>query len=138
MRKLLQQVGHAVHEVAFHMGRFYAATNDPAHDETFRSYTGRLNKTMHDLTKGKWPELLDPDPKNYATPQALARKLRTEGSNGLIYPSVRFADGKCLAAFWPDVVSIPVQAKHITLRWDGKKIAEWSDHATSETKRLVA
>jgi hypothetical protein len=50
---------------------------------------------------------------HYEASRALARTLRDSGSNDLTYPSVRDADGRCIAAFWPDVVGIPIQERHL-------------------------
>ena len=98
----------ALREVAFHMGRFYAATNAPALKASFRTYKGKIDKTMHDITGSGWMHLLKPEPNEYAKPQAFARALRLSNSNGIVYPSVRHPGGECIAAFWPDVVSIPI------------------------------
>lgn len=119
-------------EVAYHMGRFYRATNDPPHLESFRTYQGKLDKFMHEINKGEWNHLFDPDPANYLVSQTFGRELRDLGSNGIVYPSVRNPSGQCMAAFWPDVVSIPVQTKHITLKWDGRNINEWFDYETNK------
>jgi hypothetical protein len=120
----------ALREVAFHMGRFYAATSDPSHDEAFRTYEGSLDSVLHDIRKGDWSAFLDPDPGRYRAPQELGRQLREQGSNGIVYPSVRHVGGECLAAFWPDVVTIPVESKRVMLRWDGARIAAWFDFAS--------
>jgi hypothetical protein len=51
----------------------------------------------------------------------LARSLRDEAdSDGFVYPSVRCPGGEALAAFWPDVVGIPIQGRHLCYRWDGR------------------
>jgi len=126
----------AVYEVAYHMGRFYAATADSPHEETFRTYKGRIDKAMHDLRGGDWSQFLDPDPEQYGEPQELGRRLRETGSNGIVYPSVRHAKGECIAAFWPDVVSIPIATKRITLKWNGKKISEWFDYENDTWSKL--
>lgn len=126
----------ALREVAYHMGRFYAATADPPHEEAFRTYKGGLDRPMHDLRRGSWPAFLDPDPESYGPAQALGRRLRAGGSNGIVYPSVRHAGGECLAAFWPDVVPIPVQTSHIALKWNGTAVAEWFDYAGDAWIRL--
>jgi hypothetical protein len=118
----------ALHEVAFHMTRFYQATASPPSSETFRTYKGAVDSKLHDITKGQWPHLLDSNPESYAVPQAFAKSLRANNSNGLVYPSVRHKTGQCVAAFWPDVVAIPVQERHLDFKWDGTKIAAWFDH----------
>jgi hypothetical protein len=118
----------ALREVAFHIGVFYAATRDPPHDETFRTYRGSIDSLLHDLRRGDWSAFLDPDISNYGRSQELGRHLREVGSNGVVYPSVRHAKGQCIGAFWPDVVGLPIQTKHIMLKWDGERIAGWFDY----------
>jgi hypothetical protein len=59
---------------------------------------------------------------DYSASQALAKKLRSEESNGIIYPSVRHEGGECLAAFWPDVIGKPKQAGHWMYHWNGEAI----------------
>ena len=126
--------GHAFEtallEVAFHRTRFHLNTNDPAMSDQFRAYKGSIHKTLHDIRGGGYQELLSPDASKYAKPQRFASALRNSGSNGIVYPSVRHVGGECIAAFWPDVVKLPVQERHIELRWDGTKITEWCDFAT--------
>jgi hypothetical protein len=71
--------------------------------------------------RGGWPAAHDPD--SYVASQALARTLRADGSNGIVYDSVRHRGGECVAAFYPDVVAPCVQAPHFIYRWDGERIA---------------
>ena len=42
------------------------------------------------------PRIVDPDDYGYA--QSIGRKLRNEGEQGILYPSVRHAGGECMAA----------------------------------------
>jgi RES domain-containing protein len=44
------------------------------------------------------------DPHSYAASQALALKLLTSGSAGIVYPSVRHKEGVCIACFRPPLV----------------------------------
>ena len=37
---------------------------------------------------------------------------------------------QCVAAFFPDIVSVPVQGAHISLRWNGSRVAEYFDFGT--------
>jgi hypothetical protein len=122
----------ALREVAFHMGRFYASTNDPPHQESYQTYKGSFDRPMHDLRIGDHKMFLDPDPANYAPAQELARQLRETESNGIVYPSVRHRAGECIAVFWPDLVPRPIQTKKITLKWDGAAISQWYDHETEK------
>ncbi len=60
----------------------------------------------------------EPVPECYAISQGLARHLLDEGSNGLVYPSVRYRDAKCIACFRPALVYNPhiLERLEITLR----------------------
>jgi RES domain len=40
----------------------------------------------------------------YPEGQRLAEDLRREGSNGIVYPSIRHNTGTCLAVFWPGLI----------------------------------
>lgn len=126
----------ALAEVAFHMGRFYAATNDGPHDAAYRTYVGAIDAVLHDLRRGDYARFLDPDPAKYGAAQELARQLRDAGSNGIVYPSVRDPKGQCVGAFWPDVVGVPVQGKHVMLKWDGTRISAWFDYEAEKWGRV--
>jgi hypothetical protein len=117
----------ALREVAFHRGRFHTRTRDPATRTTFKTITASLDRTLHDIRRGSWAELMQPDPAQYALPQSVGARLRHVGSNGLVYPSVRHTGGECLGAFWPNVLSNPAEGRRIALQWDGSKIASWFD-----------
>jgi hypothetical protein len=65
-------------------------------------------------------------PGDYAPSQALARELRAAGSWGLLYRSVRRSGGECIALLRPRAATLPVvQGEHLTLHWDGQRIAGW-------------
>lgn len=56
----------------------------------------------------------------YPAGHALARRLRAEAaSNGIVYPSVRYAGGTCLVAFRPDLVQNLRQGGIWRLEWQG-------------------
>ncbi len=129
-------LGTAIAETVFHLGRFYAATADPPHAEDMRVLSGRIDARFHDLRGGgpRWQPCLDPH--DYAASRALGERLRTAGSNGLVYPSVRHAGGQCLGAFRPKVVGIPVQGRHLQYHWDGRRISRYFDYAEERWVRL--
>lgn len=109
----------AIAETRYHRARFMAATGEPAMDLPMRCYRTAIQARLHDLRRG-WSAMLHPD--HYAAPQALARELRAAGSDGVVYPSVRHADGECVGVFHPDRVAPCVQARHLVYRWDGERI----------------
>ena len=120
----------AVEETVFHRERFLAATAEPPCDVEMRCYRTSIQARLHDL-RGGWPAEHDPD--SYVASVKLARRLRADGSDGIVYDSVRHAGGECVAVFYPDCVAPCVQAEHLRYCWDGKSIAKVL--AVSELKR---
>ena len=122
----------AVFETVHHHGRFMAATAEPpGWTSDFRELVGALDARLHDLRgDDRFAACLDAH--DYAPAQALARRLRAVGSDGVVYPSVRYPEGHCVAAFWPDVVGIPVQGRHLSYHWDGETVDLIKDLATRE------
>jgi hypothetical protein len=109
----------AIREVAHHHGRAMAASAEvPGWTSQFRMLVNRLDLDLHDARP--FDRFHDPD--EYQAPQALGRQLRRAGSNGIVYRSVRHADGECAAIFWPDLIPVPVQADHFDYHWDGEKV----------------
>ena len=118
----------ALAETAYHMGQFYALTNDPPHEEDFRVLVGGVDANLRDLrNQPDCEKYLDPN--DYGPSQGLAKLLREEGEDGLVFPSVRCKGGECIAVFWPDVIKIPVQERHLTYYWDGRSVSKYFDHA---------
>lgn len=121
----------AVAETAFHFGRFAADSSDGPRYEDMRVLVGRIDEAFHDL-EALPPEarapLLDPD--SYAASQPFGRALREAGSNGIHFPSVRRAGGRCVGAFRPRAVGLPAQTKHLTYHWDGSAVRRYFDHET--------
>ncbi|HEY9572154.1 MAG TPA: RES family NAD+ phosphorylase, partial [Pusillimonas sp.] len=59
------------------------------------------------------------DPKSYVASQALAELLLENGSLGVVYPSVRQADGVNLACFRPALVNNVRRDAAYRLTWSG-------------------
>jgi hypothetical protein len=114
----------AVAEVSYHRERFLAATQQEAIDTDLRVYIAAVKKPLHDVRAPRWSALHDSN--DYATPQALARRLHAARSWGLVYRSVRDPGHDCIAALRPKAITLPVrQGPHVTLRWNGLRIAQW-------------
>jgi hypothetical protein len=112
----------ALFETIHHHARFMAATNERAGwTSQFREIILNISARLHDLRPGPAgnPAL---DPESYAASQALARTLKADGSNGIIYPSVRYPDGQCVGLFYPDCASLPVQGRHLDYHWNGTRV----------------
>ena len=114
-------VATAVEETVYHREKFMKATSEPVCELQMRCYRTSLDSKLHDL-RGGWPAEQAAD--SYAASVVLARQLRDDGSNGIVFDSARHVGGECIAAFFPDVVAPCVQAKHLVYRWDGKRIAQ--------------
>jgi len=111
----------ALYEHSFHMGRFYARTAEPPGlVSEVRQLIGSVNADLLDLQRPGFEHLLDPE--DYGLSQALADARRAEGSDGIVYPSVRDPGGACIAAFWPNVVTPPLQGDHLRYHWDGTQV----------------
>ena len=109
----------AIREVAHHHGMTMAASREaPGWTSQFRMLVSRLDVELSDL-RG-----IDAchDPDDYAAPQAIARRLRGEGADGVLYRSVRAPGGECVGIFWPDRAGQPVQADHFDYHWDGARV----------------
>lgn len=110
----------ALFETIHHTQIFYAATREaPGWIADKRELVGAVDAVLVDVREG-FPALLAPD--DYTESQAFARRVRGDGGNGIVYPSVRDPDGTCFAAFHPDVMDVPRQARHVTYHWDGARI----------------
>jgi len=128
----------AVFETIHHHGRFLAATaQPPGWTSEFRELVGPVDAELHDLRDAPaFAACLDPDA--YGPSQALGRRLRAGGSDGLVYPSVRCPGGDCLAAFWPDVVGIPTPGRHLAYHWDGTRVDRVRDLASGQVFKVEA
>ena len=121
----------AIEETVYHREQFLRATGEDPVELDMRVLRARLRADLHDV-RGLWesrPEIYDPD--DYGASQALGRTLRSAGSAGILYRSVRHPGGECVAAFRPRAISRCQQTLHLTYRWDGTRIT------TVYEKRLV-
>lgn len=112
----------ALKEKAFGtMQQFMLDTAEPIlGDLTVRMLVGSVDAQFHDIRdQAVWRACYHDQ--DYSKSQALGVALRTDDSDGVVYQSVRDPQGECFAAFWPDVVGIPTQERHVTLHWDGEQ-----------------
>lgn len=120
----------AIDETVYHRQRFLRHTDEPACVLEMRCYHADIAAEFHDI-RGGWRDLHDPD--SYVASQRAALELRIDGSNGLVYDSVRRAGGQCVAAFHPDLVGPARQGAHLYYHWDGRRIS----HAVVAGKIIV-
>jgi hypothetical protein len=107
----------ALAETVFHHGEFMASTNQaPGWASQFREIVLTVEARLHDLRDSSR------NPSSYSEDQALGAKLRGEGSDGVVYQSVRWPQGECVGLFYPDCAQNPVQARHLDYHWDSKRV----------------
>jgi RES domain len=61
------------------------------------------------------------DPNSYVASQALAGQLLDQGSNGIVYPSVRKPGATCTACFMPPLIKNVRQSHHFEYQWLGTR-----------------
>jgi len=117
----------AIAETIHHRVIFMKATNEPAQDLDQLLILADVNGNFHDIRdmQAALPAVYDPT--SYNESQRLAVDLRTSGSLGIIYKSVRLATGECVAVWRARVLSNPRENRHITYRWDGNKFTGYYD-----------
>jgi hypothetical protein len=110
----------ALAETVHHFELFMHSTKEPASSADFRELVGTASLKAHDIRDA--PAFADClHPTDYGAAQALGKRLRAAGSDGIVYPSVRYPAGQALAVFWPDRVGVPKQARHLCYRWNGTR-----------------
>jgi hypothetical protein len=127
----------AIRETAYHFGRFAADSADGPRYENMRVLVGRIDNRFADvatLPATLRARILAPD--SYVDSQPFGAQLRADGSNGVIYPSVRDPGGHCVAAFRPRAVGVPVQSRHLEYHWDGTRVARYFDYEHDTWVRL--
>ncbi|MEF2231164.1 MAG: RES family NAD+ phosphorylase [Pseudodesulfovibrio sp.] len=110
----------AIAEILFHKSIEYAEIDYDDVDRVFYAdFLANFDCEFHDVRNA--PEFvwcLNPD--SYAKSQLLARQLLEEGSNGIIYPSVRHKEGECVACFKPALVGNVRRDKELMFQWNGR------------------
>ncbi len=91
---------------------------------TYDDWLADFKADFHVLEPPKeFSEFLQPEPvpQCYAASQALARHLLDEGSNGLVYPSVRYHGSKCIVCFRPALVYNPHRSERLEITLTANK-----------------
>lgn len=129
----------ALAETIHHHERFMARTAEPAGwTSQFREIVLDVHVSAHDVRgdAALFAEALLPD--SYVESQALATDLRAAGSEAIAYPSVRQEGGECVALFYPDVASNPVQGRHLDYHWDGARVDFYREGGNGAVYRIEA
>lgn len=77
------------------------------------------------------------DAEDHASSQALGVDLRTSGSDGLAYPSVRHTGGECTALFYPDLASNCRERRRLDYHWNGSRVDLYRDVDSGDVYRIV-
>ncbi|MDJ0608377.1 MAG: RES family NAD+ phosphorylase [Kiloniellales bacterium] len=128
----------ALLETVYHHGRFMARTGEAAGwTSQFREIVLEVSAELHDLRIDAAAHAAALDPDDYAAAQAMGARLRADGSEGIVYPSVRCAGGECAGLFYPDLAASPVQGRHLDYHWDGERVDLYRDIGSGEVYRIV-
>ncbi len=131
----------ALFETMHHHARFMAATSQPpGWTSQLREILLDVEAALHDLRRldaasPMLASVLAPD--DYAAGQALGARLRNDGADGIVYPSVRHPGGECAGLFYPDLARDPTQARHLDYHWNGICVDLYRDAGTRRVFRIV-
>jgi hypothetical protein len=112
----------AIAETRYHSALFMQATREPPMRLQMRLYTVQARGEAADLREASRsaPHIVDPD--DYSHTQAIGRSLRAAGALGIVYPSVRYPGGECLAALRTGIVKNCLHAAYLEYHWNGQGI----------------
>ena len=114
----------SIAETRYHRELFLRATHEGPISLEMRSYLADVSARFHDI-RGLMSELSEVyAADSYVASQALARRIRSEGSNGIAYDSVRHHGGQCLAIYKPGLIRNLRQGVHLRYVWDGARIGQ--------------
>ena len=127
----------ALFETIHHHARFMARTGEaPGWTSQFREIILRIDADLYDL-RGQSADQFALDPTSYQASQSMGMALRTVGSNGILYPSVRHSGGECVGLFYPDSASQPRQGRHFDYHWNGRAVDLVRDAGSGAVSRVV-
>lgn len=114
----------SIAETRYHREAFLRATHEGPTELDMRTYLCDIAASFHDIRgrKEQMPDVYDPD--SYVASQKVARTLKRMGSNGIVYDSVRHAEGQCLAVYKPRLIQNCRQGTHLRYVWDGERISQ--------------
>ena len=114
----------AIAETRHHRERFLRDAGQGRMEFDMRVYAVDLDGELHDLRgrQSDYPLVYRED--SHAAERHLAGVLRAEGSNGIVYDSIRREGGECAAAFRPRLLSHCRQERHLSYVWDGERVTD--------------
>ncbi len=110
-------------EVIFHWWREFEEVGLTSGRVQARQYLADFDTILDDVRDRRHYASLY-NAKSYRRSQKLGARLRGDGSNGLIYDSVRDPDHDCLVVFRPKLVRNAHQGAHFEYIWSGSAVPE--------------
>lgn len=88
------------------------------------AYTLTIDAVLHDLRRSARPAPVPGiyNPNDYTVAQQQGRALKFDGSNGVIYESVRHPHHECAGIFRPACIANPRFEKSVYFDWDGRTV----------------
>ena len=108
-------------EVGFHKAVQLAEIDRFDDSVTCDDYLADFSASFHDLRRARWLRA-GLDPASYVTSQTLAESLLDAGSLGVVYPSVRHAEGTSVACFRPALVMNVRRGRRYRFSWTGTPV----------------
>jgi len=112
----------AIAETQYHSALFMGATNELPTRLQMRLYSVKVNGEVVDLRDAAASDPAIVDPNDYGHAQGIGRKLREEGSQGILYPSVRLSGGECVAALRTGILRDCIHSAYLEYNWNGRDI----------------
>jgi len=109
----------AVAETRHHHALFMAATRQAPMHLPMRLYHVPIDARLHDLRLAGAVPAAVYDRDDYAAARTLGARLRSAGSAGVVYRSVRHARGECVGLFRPQGAGPCLHAAYLLYAWDG-------------------
>lgn len=109
----------ALAESVYHRTRELAEVGHFDTRVQMRLYQADFSATFHDLRGQQRAYASCYQSDSYTSSQQLAAEMLEDGSNGIVYDSVRHAGGECLACFRPRLVNRVRAVAHYEYRWEG-------------------
>ena len=113
----------AIAESSHHRERFMRATVQGRMEIDMRVHVADLDGDLHDLRNQTSTYPLIYRDADYSAGHSLAKSLRREGSDGIVYDSLRRNGGERAAVFRPRLLSNAKQERHLCYLWDGERIS---------------
>lgn len=112
----------AIAETAYHRGRFLRDAGLRDEIVQMRVYRARIDGSFDDI-RPRAPRAAIYDPNSYEASQAYARRLYLRNAvDGIVFRSVRRAQGECVAVFRPSRIRSCAVYRHLEYRFENGRL----------------